>query len=64
MEKTLILEKVENRRRSERQRMRWLDGNTNSINVHLSKLQDMEKDREVLCVALNGITKSQTKLSN
>ena len=56
--------KIEGKRRRGRQTMRWLDGNTNSINVHLSKLQDMEKDREVLCVALNGITKSQTKLSN
>ena len=64
MEKTLTLGTIEGKRRRGRQTMRWLDGNTNSINVHLSKLQDMEKDREVLCVALNGITKSQTKLSN
>ena len=62
--KTLMLGKIEGKRRRGRQTMRWLDGNTNSINVRLSKLQDMEKDREVLCVALNGITKSQTKLSN
>ena len=44
--------------------MRWLDGITNSIDVHLSKLQEMVKDRDVSCAALNGVTKSQTRFSN
>ena len=59
LEKTLMLEKIEGRRRRGRQRMRWLDGITDVINVSLSNLQEMVKDREAFHVAVHGVTKSQ-----
>ena len=62
MEKTLILGKTEGRRRRGRQRMRWLDGITNSVDTSLSKVQEMVKDREVWHVTVHGVTKSRTRL--
>jgi len=59
LEKTLMLGKIEGRRRRGRQRMRWLDGITDLIDVSLSKLQEMVKDREAFHVAVHGVTKSQ-----
>ena len=63
LENTQMLGKTEGRRRSGRQRMRWLDGITDSINMGLSKLREIVKDREVWRAAVHGATKSQT-LSN
>ena len=59
-EKTLMLGKIEGRRRRGWQMMRWLDGIINSMDITLSKLWEMVKDRKVRCVGVNGVTKSQT----
>ena len=62
-EKTLMLEKIEGRRRRGRQRMRWLDGITNSVDMGLGGLQESVLDRKAWCSAIHGVTKSQTRLS-
>ena len=64
LEKTLIVGKIEGRKRKGRQRMKWLDGITDSMHVSLSELQEIVKDREARHATVHGITKSQTQLSN
>ena len=63
-EKTLMLGKVEGRRRRGQQRMRWSDGITDSTDMGLGRFQQLVLDREAWCAAVHGVTKSQTRLSD
>ena len=62
--KTLMLGKIEGRRRREQQRLRWLDGIINTVDISLSKLREIVKDRDTWHAAVHGVTKSWTRLSS